>query len=169
MREPVRASPSGPVRTHYRQRSPHALGPGDTRRPCCRWRGTTWTATGTGDPSSSSFSPAHLRGFDGLCELYVGDPAVAHDAFAQSAQGLTRPRERVQRAIVSTDQALACIRLGDPHAAAELLHDCIDGASSTGGRVATIRLRRARHELRPWRTEGFVADLDDHLIDALGA
>ncbi|MFD8723940.1 hypothetical protein ACFV2H_39800 [Streptomyces sp. NPDC059629] len=121
-----------------------------------------------GDPSSSSFSPAHLRGFDGLCELYVGDPAVAHAAFARSAQALTKPRERVQRAIVTTDQALARIRLGDPHAATELLHDCIDGASSTGGRVATIRLHRARQELRPWRTEGFVADLDDHLIDALG-
>ncbi|GAA2661325.1 hypothetical protein [Streptomyces vastus] len=122
-----------------------------------------------GDPSSSSFSPAHLRGFDGLCELYVGDPAAAHDAFARSAHALTTPRERVQRTIVTTDQALARIRLGDPHAATELLHECIDGASSTGGRVATIRLRRARHELRPWRTEGFVADLDDHLIDALGA
>lgn len=122
-----------------------------------------------GDPSSSSFSPAHLRGFDGLCELYVGDPGVAHDAFARSAQALTRPRERVQRAIVTTDQALARIRLGDPSAAAELLHECIDGASSTGSRVATIRLHRARQELRPWRTEGFVADLDDHLIGALGA
>ncbi|MEU6145679.1 hypothetical protein ABZ848_35740 [Streptomyces sp. NPDC047081] len=122
-----------------------------------------------GDPSSSSFSPAHLRGFDGLCELYVGDPAAAHDAFARSAQALTRPRERVQRAIVTTDQALARIRLGDPRAAAELLHECIDGASSTGGRVATIRLRRARHELRTWRAEDFVADLDDHLIGALGA
>lgn len=66
------------------------------------------------------------------------------------------------------DQALARIRLDDPHAAAELLHECIDGASSTGGRVATIRLRRARRELRPWRSENFVADLDDHLIDTLG-
>ncbi|MGW3627525.1 hypothetical protein [Streptomyces sp. NPDC000880] len=122
-----------------------------------------------GDPSPSSFSPAHLRGFDGLCELYVGDPAIAHDAFARSAQALTTPRERVQHTIVATDQALARIRLDDPHAAAELLHECIDGASSTGGRVATIRLRRARRELRPWRTENFVADLDDHLIDALGA
>ncbi|MDQ1024791.1 hypothetical protein QF035_002373 [Streptomyces umbrinus] len=122
-----------------------------------------------GDPSAISFSPAHLRGFDGLCELYVGDPAVAHDAFARSAHALTTQRDRVQRTIVTTDQALARIRLGDPHSAADLLHQCIDGASSAGGRVATIRLRRARHELRPWRTEGFVADLDDHLIGTLGA
>ncbi|MCX4834370.1 hypothetical protein OG746_37230 [Streptomyces sp. NBC_01016] len=121
------------------------------------------------DPATSSFSPAHLRGFEGLCELYVGDPATAHDYFARSADALAAPRERVQRAIVSTDQALARIKLDEPHAAAGLLHECIDTATETGGRVAAIRLRRARRELRPWRGETFVADLDDHLIESLGA
>ncbi|MFE6163862.1 hypothetical protein ACFQ7F_33670 [Streptomyces sp. NPDC056486] len=120
------------------------------------------------DPSSSSFSPAHLRGFEGLCELYVGDPTTAHDFFAHSAHALAAPRERVQRSIVTTDQALARIKLDEPLAAAELLHECIDTASDTGGRVAAIRLRRARRELRRWRGETFVADLDDHLIDSLG-
>ncbi|MBL1118827.1 hypothetical protein JK364_41670 [Streptomyces sp. 110] len=121
-----------------------------------------------GDPSVSSFSPAHLRGFEGLCELYVGDPAVAHETFAQSARALTAPRERVQHAIVATDQALARLKLNEPHAAADLLHQCIDDAVTTGGRVASIRLRRARRELRPWRAESFVADLDDHLIESVG-
>ncbi|MEU6825558.1 hypothetical protein ABZ921_33515 [Streptomyces atriruber] len=121
------------------------------------------------DSSTSSFSSAHLRGFEGLCELYVGNPATAHDFFARSAHALSAPRERVQRSIVSTDQALARIKLDEPQAAAELLHECVDAASATGGRVAAIRLRRARRELRPWRDENFVADLDDHLIDSLGA
>ncbi|MGW8374250.1 hypothetical protein [Streptomyces sp. ODS28] len=121
-----------------------------------------------GDPSFSSFSPAHLRGFEGLCELYVGDPAVAHETFAHSARALTAPRERVQHAIVATDQALARLKLDDPRAATDLLHHCIDDAVTTGGRVASIRLRRARRELRPWRSESFVADLDDHLIESLG-
>ncbi|MER7363262.1 hypothetical protein [Nonomuraea wenchangensis] len=120
------------------------------------------------DPATSSFSPAHLRGFEGITSLYVGDPAQAHDYFANSAQALVAPRERVQRAIVSADQALARIRLGDPQSAAELLHSCIDAASETGGRVAMIRMHRARQDLRPWRREGFVADLDDHLIESLG-
>lgn len=120
------------------------------------------------DPSTSSFSPAHLRGFEGLCELYVGSPQVAHQTFAQSAAALTAPRERVQHAIVTADQALARLTLDEPQAAAELLHECVDGAAATGGRVATIRLRRARRELRPWRGEDFVADLDDHLMESLG-
>ncbi|MCG0284426.1 hypothetical protein [Streptomyces sp. PSAA01] len=124
--------------------------------------------TGTG-PAATSFSADHLRGFEGLRELYVGDAAVAHDFFAGSAAALGPARERVQRAIISTDQALACIRLDAPESAATLLHTCIDSAASTGGRVPAPRLRRARKELRPWRREDFVADLDDHLIDVLGS
>ncbi|MEV0617539.1 hypothetical protein AB0I81_29755 [Nonomuraea sp. NPDC050404] len=120
------------------------------------------------DPATSSFSPAHLRGFEGVTSLYVGNPSEAHDYFARAAHALAAPRERVQRAIVSVDQALARIRLGEPQSAAELLHSCIDAASAMGGRVAVIRLRRARHDLRPWRREEFVANLDDHLIEALG-
>jgi transcriptional regulator with XRE-family HTH domain len=126
-------------------------------------------AAHVGDPAPTSFSPGHLRGFEGVCELYVGDPAAAHDRFARSAASLSAPREQVQRAIVTTDQALARIRLDDPRAAAELLHECVGAASATGGRVPAIRLRRARQELRPWRREDWVADLDDHLMDVLGA
>ncbi|MFC5659096.1 hypothetical protein [Streptomyces nogalater] len=122
-----------------------------------------------GDPAPTSFSAAHLRGFEGVTSLYVGDPAEAHDYFARSVKALKAPREQVQRAIVATDQALARIRLDEPDSAAELLHGCIDAASATGGRVASIRLRRARSDLRPWRREDWFADLDDHLFDSLGA
>ncbi|MGA4841784.1 hypothetical protein [Streptomyces sp. G45] len=121
------------------------------------------------DPSPSSFSLGHLRGFEGVCELYVGDPVAAHDRFARSAEGLSAPREQVQRAIVTTDQALARIRLGEPRGAVQLLHQCVAAASATGGRVPALRLRRARRELRPWRRENWVADLDDHLMDVLGS
>ena len=123
----------------------------------------------TGDPSPSSFRDGHLRGFEGVCELYVGDASAAHDQFARSAAALSAPREQVQRAIVTTDQALARIRMDDPRAAAELLHDCVNATSTTGGRVPAIRLRRARQQLRPWRQELWVAELDDHLMDMLGS
>lgn len=123
----------------------------------------------TGDPSPSSFTAGHLQGFEGVCQLWVGDPSVAHDQFSRSAEALAGRREQVQRAIVRTDQALARIRMGEPQAAAGLLHECVLDASATGGRVPAIRLRRARRELRPWRGEDWVQDLDDHLMDALGA
>ncbi|GAA2671502.1 hypothetical protein [Streptomyces lunalinharesii] len=119
------------------------------------------------DPSTSSFTRAHLRGFEGVTSLYVGDAAAAHDEFARSAQALTRPREQVQRAIVTSDQALALLRLNDPQSAAALLHACLDAAAATGGRVVVTRLRRARRELQPWRQEPWVADLDDHIMDLM--
>ncbi|WP_373559239.1 hypothetical protein [Streptomyces sp. SA15] len=121
------------------------------------------------EPAPTGFSSAHLRGFEGVCELYVGDPAAAHDRFERSAEVLSAPREQVQRAIVTTDQALARIRLREPRAAAELLHQCVAAASATGGRVPALRLRQARRELRPWRRADWVADLDDHLMDVLGS
>ncbi|GHB67934.1 hypothetical protein GCM10010331_64840 [Streptomyces xanthochromogenes] len=122
-----------------------------------------------GDPAASSFSPGHLRGFEGVCELYAGDAARAHERFVSAAGALTTPRERVQRAITATDQALARIRMDDPRAAADLLHECVLAIATTGGRVPAIRLRRARRELRPWRREHWAVDLDDHLMDVLGS
>ncbi|MEU3371708.1 hypothetical protein ABZ734_14730 [Streptomyces sp. NPDC006660] len=121
------------------------------------------------DPSDSSFTAGHLRGFEGLCELYAGDPQSAHDRFATSVSALVAPRQQVQRAIVTTDQALARIRMGEAYSAADLLHACVSAAGATGGRVPAIRLARARQELRPWRQERWVADFDDHLMDVLGA
>ncbi|MFG2681496.1 hypothetical protein [Streptomyces sp. NPDC048392] len=42
-------------------------------------------------------------------------------------------------------------------------------ASTTGGRVPALWMRQARKKLRPLRREEWVADLDDHLMDVLGA
>ncbi|MCK8676664.1 hypothetical protein [Streptomyces lichenis] len=120
-----------------------------------------------GHPAPISFSPAHLHGFEGLCELYTGSPVIAHDRFETAAAALGAPRERVQRAIVRTDQALALVRMGEPEAAASLLHECVSAAAETGGRVCTMRLARARRELRPWRLENWVVELDDRLLDLL--
>ncbi|MCX5385883.1 hypothetical protein [Streptomyces sp. NBC_00083] len=121
------------------------------------------------DPSNSSFTNNHLRGFEGVCELYVGDPQSAHDRFAASAKALVEPRQQVQRAIVTTDQALARIRLDEARSATDLLHACVSAAVATGGRVPAMRLAQARQALRPWRREQWVADFDDHLMDVLRA
>ncbi|MFH8404751.1 hypothetical protein ACH4FX_08230 [Streptomyces sp. NPDC018019] len=116
------------------------------------------------DPSGSHFSSGHLRGFEGLCALHTGDATTADTHFADAAAALTSPRDRLQRAIITTDQALARIHTGDPVAGTALLHACADEVSATGGRVPALRLRRARHALRPWHGEPFVTELDDHLL-----
>lgn len=121
----------------------------------------------TADDPYSGFTAARLNGFEGLCALHAGDASHAHESLNRSVNSLRQPQDAVQRGIVSTDLALARLRLGDPAACAELLHSAVDIAAATGGRVAAQRIRLARRDLRPWRTEDFMADLNDHIHDTL--
>ena len=119
------------------------------------------------DDPHGGFNADRLNGFDGLCALHAGDASHAHDALNRSVSVLQLSRDAVQRGIVSTDLALARLRLGDPAACVQLLHEAVDITAATGGRVAAQRIRLARRHLRPWRAEGFLAELDDHIHDTL--
>ena len=115
----------------------------------------------------TSFSTDRLAGFDGLCALFAGDALRAHDQLEAAVNTLISARDAVQRGIVSTDLALARLALGRPDACAQLLHETVELAAKTGGRVAAQRIRQARHALRPWRAEQFISELDDHIHDKL--
>jgi hypothetical protein len=119
------------------------------------------------DDPHGGFNAERLNGFEGLCALYVGDAQHAHERLARSVGALQQPRDAVQRGIVSTDLALARLRLGDPLACVELVHQAVDITAATGGRVSAQRIRLARYRLRPWRAETFMAELDDHIHDTL--
>jgi hypothetical protein len=47
------------------------------------------------------------------------------------------------------------------------MHEAVDITATTGGRVAAQRIRLVRRDLRPWRGEEFLAELDDHIHDTL--
>lgn len=119
------------------------------------------------DDPHSGFNADRLNGFDGLCALHAGDASRAHDSLDRSLAALRNSRDAVQRGIISTDLARARLRLGDPAACADLLHDAVDITATTGGRVSAQRIRLARQDLRPWRTEHFMTELDDHIHDRL--
>jgi hypothetical protein len=119
------------------------------------------------DDPHGGFTADHLDGFEGLCALYAGDAERAHDRLDRSVRSLSQPREAVQRGIVSTDLALARLRLGDPAACVDLLHEAVDITAATGGRVSTKRVWQARRALRSLRTEAFLSELDDHIHDSL--
>ncbi|MPZ67290.1 MAG: hypothetical protein GEU83_17895 [Pseudonocardiaceae bacterium] len=126
-----------------------------------------WLDLESAGSADGAFDADRLRGFEGVCELYLGTAERAHEHLERSVAALTAPREQVQRGIAGTDLAIARLRCGDVRAATTLLHDCIDTTAATRGRVAIQRIGRARRELAPWRTEPFVADLDDHIYDAM--
>ncbi|MGH3885375.1 MAG: hypothetical protein ACRDSZ_02205 [Pseudonocardiaceae bacterium] len=112
------------------------------------------------------FDEGRLRGFEGVCELHVGTPQRAHNQLERCLTTLKAPRDLVQRGIILTDLAIARLRGGDVRSATTLLHGCVDTTAATGGRVAALRIGRARRELAPWRAESFVTELDDHIYDA---
>lgn len=121
----------------------------------------------TTDDSRGGFNADRLNGFEGLCALHAGNAGGAHDSLEHSLLALSTSRDAVQRGIVSTDLALARLRLGEPAACVDLLHEAVDITAATGGRVSAQRIRLARRELRPWRAEDFLAELDDHIHDTL--
>jgi tetratricopeptide (TPR) repeat protein len=121
----------------------------------------------TGDPAAGRFGVGYLDGFEGVCNLHLRRDAEAESQLVRALAALDRPRQAVQRAIVTADLALARLRTGTPEAAARLLHECVDLAAATQARVPALRVAEVRRELRPWRTERFVSDLDDHIYDAL--
>lgn len=106
-----------------------------------------------------------MQGFEGVCKLHVGTPERAHDQLERCLATLKPPRDQVQRGIIGTDLAIARLRAGDVRSATTLLHDSVDTTAATGGRVAALRISRARRELAPWGTESFVTELDDHIYD----
>jgi hypothetical protein len=125
-----------------------------------------WLDLESAGAGGGGFDEGRLRGFEGVCELHVGTPERAYDQLERCLATLKAPRDQVQRGIIGTDLALACLRTGDVRSATTLLHDSVDTTAATGGRVAALRIGRARRQLAPWRTESFVAELDDHIYDA---
>jgi hypothetical protein len=119
------------------------------------------------DVERRGFSAGRLDGFDGLCALYREAPERAVEYLTRSLADLEEPRASVQRVIVGADLALARLRSGDAAACVGLMHDVVDLAEATGGRVGAQRVRRVREELRPWRHERFVTELDDHIHPSL--
>ncbi len=73
----------------------------------------------------------------------LNDLAVHQTERDSEANGLGRHDVVVQRGITGTYLATAHLRGGDIRSAVTLLHDCIDTAAATGGRVATQRIAGA--------------------------
>jgi hypothetical protein len=119
-----------------------------------------------GDLGSRTFDGARLDGFEGICHLWLGRHGVAGAKLRRSVDALDGTRDGVQKSIVLADLSLAHLREGDPETACHVLGDCVELVARTRGRVAGQRLHRVRRDLQPWRTERFVEELDDRMLDA---
>jgi thioredoxin-like negative regulator of GroEL len=107
--------------------------------------------------------PGCLASLATLAELYAAGRTVV---LGQTAQSLGAGWEK-NKAVVLGDLAKAFIYQGDPEQAAAVLHQSIDLVERTRSAAGLRRVFKAGWQLRPWRHEPFVQDVQDRLL-ALG-
>lgn len=103
----------------------------------------------------------------GSCWLFLGKPDKAEATLDQARQLLTARRKST--AIVLGNLALASIRQRNVDAAAIRLHEAIDVVEQTRGGGGLNVVFTAARELRPWRNEQAVQDVNDRILTLMTA
>jgi transcriptional regulator with XRE-family HTH domain len=117
------------------------------------------------DPARVLYCPSDHARLAGSCWLYLGKPAKAETILDESRLA-TRAR-RKSTAIVYGNLALASARQRNVDTAVARLHEAIDVVEQTrsgGGLNVTFAAVR---ELRPWRTERVVQEVNDRLLTVM--
>ncbi|WDZ86258.1 helix-turn-helix transcriptional regulator [Micromonospora cathayae] len=114
------------------------------------------------DPATVLFCPSHYPRLAGSCWLFLNRPADAIVAL-ESARQLTAA-SRKSTAVVLGNLARASIAQRDVDAATAYLHETIDVIERTRAGGGLNLAFTAARELRPWRDEPAVQDVNDRLL-----
>ncbi|GGM51651.1 helix-turn-helix transcriptional regulator [Dactylosporangium sucinum] len=114
------------------------------------------------DPAAVLYCPSQQGRLAGSCWLFLGRPEQAEPILESTRQYLSQQRKSA--AIVLANLALASIRQRQIDTAAARLHEAIDVIERTrsGGGLKVVFA--AIQELRPWRREPAVEDVNDRLV-----
>jgi hypothetical protein len=118
------------------------------------------------DPLYGVFGREQLGGFIGVCHLRLHHPKGAQAALQETAQRFGVGKEK-HKSVILGDLAAAFIGQGEPEQAAVVLHEAIDLVEVTRDAGGMKRVFSAGRQLRPWRNEPFVQEVQDRLL-ALG-
>lgn len=119
------------------------------------------------DPAGNLFCPSQHGRLAGSCWLFLGKPDRA-DAILGQTRHILRERKK-STAIVLGNLALASIRQRNIDTAAARLHEAIDVVEQTRGGGGLNVVFTAARELRPWRNERAVQDVNDRLLALMTA
>jgi hypothetical protein len=114
------------------------------------------------DPAGVLFCPSQHGRLAGSCWLFLGKPDKAESILDATRQLLTGRRKST--AIVLGNLALASIRRRNIDTAAARLHEAIDVVEQTRGGGGLNVVFTAARELRPWRNERAVQEVNDRLL-----
>jgi hypothetical protein len=118
------------------------------------------------DPLYGVFGREQLGGFIGVCHLRLHHPKGAQAALQETAERFGVGKEK-HKSVILGDLATASIGQGEPEQAAVVLHAAIDLVELTRDAGGMKRVFSAGRQLRPWRHEPFVQEVQDRLL-ALG-
>ena len=119
------------------------------------------------DPAASLFCPSHHGRLAGACFLFLGKPDKAEPILEATSHILTERKK--SGAIVLGNLALASIRQRQVDDAVVRLHEAIDFVEQTRGGGGLNVVFTAARELRPWRNERSVQDVNDRLLGLMTA
>ncbi|MEV6690470.1 helix-turn-helix transcriptional regulator [Micromonospora sp. NPDC051196] len=119
-------------------------------------------AVDTHDPAAALFCPSHYTRLAGSCWLFLNKPADAIPAL-ENARHLIAAR-RKSTAVVLGNLALASILQRDLDAATCYLHEAIDVIEGTRAGGGLNLAFTAARQLRPWRDQPAVQDVNDRLL-----
>lgn len=139
-------------------------------RPCERALSTAEAHFGkvdTDDAAAELFSPTQFGRLSGSCYLFLGNDEKAAQILENTADEIHRWKK--SRAIVLGNLSLARIRQRRMDEAVSKLHDAIDVVEQTRGGGGLNVIFAAGRELRQWRHEPAVQDLNDRLFALMAA
>jgi hypothetical protein len=119
------------------------------------------------DPAAILFCPSQHGRLAGSCWLFLGKPDKAESILDSTRQLLTARRKST--AIVLGNLALAGIRQRNIDTAAARLHEAIDVVEQTRGGGGLNIVFTAARELRPWRNDRAVQEVNDRLLALMTA
>jgi tetratricopeptide (TPR) repeat protein len=116
----------------------------------------------TADPAHGLLSADRLERVQGSCYLALGDSAKAGSILESTARRLQGRHK--SKAIVLGNLALAHVRQREVEQAATVLHRAIDLLEVSRGGGGLNVVSAAVRELRPWRHEPVVQDVNERLL-----
>jgi transcriptional regulator with XRE-family HTH domain len=117
---------------------------------------------GLDDPAGVLFSPSEHSRLAGSCFLFLGKPDKAEPILDATRQMLKDLKKST--AIVLGNLALAGIRQRNIDAAVIRLHEAIDVVEHNRGGGGLNIVFTAARELKPWRNERVVQEVNDRLL-----
>jgi hypothetical protein len=114
------------------------------------------------DVAAEHYSMNEFNRLAGSCYLFLDLPGRAEPILEATATGLSTKKK--SQAIALANLTLSLIRQKKLDQAASTIHQTIDAVELTRGGGALNLVFTAGRELKPWRAESWVQDINDRLL-----